>query len=126
MTVPAFNTVAWFQVGTDAPAEARRFYGEMFGWNISVDPDVDGYDLINYPGSPEPVGGIQHNADASDNHAIFIVLVEDVDAACAETERLGGKVAVPTQSNQNGLRFAYLDDPSGNRFGVFTPPPAQG
>lgn len=122
MTVPAFNTVAWFQVGTDAPAEARRFYGEMFGWNISVDPDMDGYDLITYSGAEAPAGGIQHNADASDNHAIFIVLVEDVDAICAETERLGGKVAGAPQSTPTGLRFAYLDDPSGNRFGVFKPP----
>lgn len=83
MSVPAFNTVAWFQVGTDAPEAARRFYGDMFGWQFTLDPDDDGYDLIRYPGSDIPSGGIAHMPDASGNHAIFYVLVQDVDAACA-------------------------------------------
>ncbi|MGP4023650.1 VOC family protein [Actinomadura sp. 3N407] len=122
MTVPAFNTVAWFQVGTDAPEEARRFYGDMFGWKFAIDPDGDGYDLVSYPGSDVPGGGISYEPDASRNHAMFLVLVEDVDAACAETEKHGGKVAMPTVTTGNGLAFAYLEDPAGNRFGVFKPP----
>ncbi|NDU76681.1 VOC family protein [Actinomadura sp. DSM 109109] len=122
MSVPAFNTVAWFQVGSDAPEEARRFYGDMFGWKFTLDPDDDGYDLINYPGADMPSGGIAHMPDASGNHAIFYVLVRDVDAACAEAEKHGGKVATPATSTRNGLRFAHLADPSGNEFAVFTPP----
>ncbi len=51
MSVPAFNTVTWFQVGADAPDEARRFYGDMFGWKFALDPDDNGYDLISYPGA---------------------------------------------------------------------------
>ncbi|TDC60393.1 VOC family protein [Actinomadura sp. GC306] len=124
MSVPAFNTVAWFQVGTDAPEEARRFYGDLFGWKIAVDPDGDGYDLVSYPGADVPAGGISHEADASAGHAMFLVMVEDVDAVCAETEKHGGKVALPTVTASTGLRFAYLRDPSGNTFGVFTPAPA--
>ncbi|TDC55519.1 VOC family protein [Actinomadura sp. KC345] len=120
MTVPAFNTVAWFQVGTDAPEEARRFYGDLFGWRF--DADGDGYDLVSYPGSDVPAGGVSHEPDASGNHAMFMVLVGDVDAVCAETEKGGGKVAMPTVTTGNGLTFAYLDDPAGNRFGVFKPP----
>ncbi|TDC88455.1 VOC family protein [Actinomadura sp. 7K507] len=118
--MPAFNTVAWFQVGTDAPEEARRFYGDLFGWRF--DPDGDGYDLVSYPGSDVPAGGVSHEPDASGNHAMFMVLVGDVDAVCAETEKRGGKVALPTVTTGDGLKFAYLDDPAGNRFGVFKPP----
>ncbi|TYB38378.1 VOC family protein [Actinomadura chibensis] len=121
MSVPAFNTVTWFQVGTDAPEEARRFYGDMFGWQFTLDPDEDGYDLITYPGGERPSGGIAHSADPSENHAMFLVMVEDVDATCARTEKNGGKVAVPAVTTVSGLRFAYLEDPSGNRFGVFKP-----
>src|SRR5688572_124780 len=106
MTVPAFNTVTWFQVGTDAPAEARRFYGDLFG----------------YPGADTPSGGIAYGSDASGNHAMFLVLVEDVDAACARAEAHGGKIAMPAVTTPPGLKFAYLEDPTGNRFGVFTPP----
>ncbi|MEU9842510.1 VOC family protein [Actinomadura sp. NPDC048032] len=120
MTVPAFNTVTWFQIGTDAPEEARRFYGDMFGWNFGA--DGDGYDLVSYPGAEVPSGGISHEPDASRNHAMFLVLVEDVDAVCDQTVKTGGKVAMPTLTTGKGLKFAYLQDPSGNTFGVFTPP----
>lgn len=122
MSVPAFNTVTWFQVGTDAPEEARAFYGDMFGWKFAHDPDEDGYDLISYPGAEAPSGGIAYSSDPSENHAMFLVMVEDVDEVCAQTEKHGGKVAVPAVTAVTGLRFAYLDDPAGNRFGVFKPP----
>ncbi|MEU5882235.1 VOC family protein [Spirillospora sp. NPDC047279] len=127
MTVPTFNTVAWFQVGAEAPEDARRFYGELFGWQFDIDPDKDGYDLISYPGGGKAQGGLAHaggNAhyEGDDNQALFMVLVEDVAAICARTERLGGKVVKPIDSTPSGLRFAYVVDPAGNRFGLFTPP----
>lgn len=124
MSVPAFNTVTWFQVGSDAPEEARRFYGDMFGWKFAVNPDDDGYDLIQYPGAEAPSGGIAYSSDPSENHAMFLVMVEDVDAVCEQTEKHGGRVAMPTVTAKTGLKFAYLKDPAGNRFGVFTPPAA--
>jgi len=31
MTAPAYNTVAWFQVGTTDAAQAKRFCGDLFG-----------------------------------------------------------------------------------------------
>ncbi|MFD0689044.1 VOC family protein [Actinomadura fibrosa] len=119
MTVPAFNTVAWFQVGTDAPEEARRFYGDLFGWQFATDPDDTGYDLVSYAGAEQASGGLAHVPDPSGRHAIFFVLVEDVDATCAQTEKNGGKVVIAPKSNANGLRFAHLQDPAGNEFGVF-------
>ncbi|MEU9019952.1 VOC family protein [Actinomadura sp. NPDC048394] len=122
MSVPAYNTVAWFQIGTDAPEEARRFYGDMFGWKFTSDPQSEGYDLVSYEGAEHPSGGVAQVPDASQNHAVFFVLVEDVDAACAQAEKAGGSVAVPSVTTPDGLRFAHLQDPSGNRFAVFTPP----
>jgi predicted enzyme related to lactoylglutathione lyase len=122
--IPAPNTVAWFQIGTDQPASAREFYGGLFGWNVVQDPDSEGYDLISYAGSRQPAGGIAQTAGGTENHATFFVLVEDVAAVCARTEQLGGKVLNPPVKTPNGLIFAHLLDPSGNRFGVFTPPQA--
>jgi len=52
-----------------------------------------------------------------------MVVVPDVAAACAQVERLGGKVLVPPTS-KDGLVVAGLHDPAGNHFGVFTPPSA--
>ncbi|HEX2312752.1 MAG TPA: VOC family protein [Thermomonospora sp.] len=121
-TAPAYNTVAWFQVGTDDPDAARRFYGRLFGWSFTADPAGEGrYDLITYPGADGPSGGVAHTDGPEGNHGVFYVLVEDVAAVCAETELAGGKVLVPPVT-MDGLVFADLLDPAGNRFGVFTPP----
>jgi len=50
------------------------------------------------------------------------VVVDDVAAAIEQAERLGGKVEAPLVTTPNGLSFAKLQDPSGNTFGVYTPP----
>jgi uncharacterized protein len=122
--IPAPNTVAWFQIGTDEPEAAREFYGSLFGWNCAPDPNLEGYDLISYSGAEHPSGGIMRTGGGAENHASFLVLVEDVAAVCARTEQLGGKVLNPPAKTPDGLVFADLLDRSGNRFGVFTPPQA--
>jgi uncharacterized protein len=120
--IPAPNTVAWFQIGTEDATAAQEFYGGLFGWSFAPDPGSGpGYDLISYAGADRPAGGIMHTAD---NHATFVVLVQDVAAVCARTEQLGGKILNPPVTTPNGLVFADLLDRSGNRFSVFTPPPA--
>jgi hypothetical protein len=127
MTTPAFNafnTVAWFQIGTGEPEAAKEFYGDLFGWSTTPDPNSPGYELISYPGAEAPSGGIMRTEGSTDNHAMFLVLVEDVAAVCARAEQLGGKVAHPPATTPNGLVFADLLDRSGNRIGVFTPPAA--
>jgi predicted enzyme related to lactoylglutathione lyase len=120
----ALNTVAWFQIGTEDPAAAREFYGGLFGWSFAADPNSAGYDLVSYAGAGQPAGGVMRTAGGAENHATFLVLVEDVAAVCARTEQLGGKVMNPPVTTPDGLVFADLLDRSGNRFGVFTPPSA--
>jgi predicted enzyme related to lactoylglutathione lyase len=125
MTAPAFNTVAWFQVGSDEPDRVKTFYRELFGWSFAADSNGGGaYDLVRFPGSGEPRGGVTHTPDPSGNHAVFFVLVSDVAATVAAAEHNGGKIAVPPVTTPDGLIFAHILDTSGNRFGVFTPPPA--
>jgi predicted enzyme related to lactoylglutathione lyase len=124
MTTPAYNTVAWFQIGTDEPAAAQEFYGGLFGWSTISDPNSPGYELISYPGAERPSGGIMRTEGGAENHATFVVLVQDVAAVCARAEQLGGKVLHPPVTAPDGLVFADLLDRSGNRFSVFTPPSA--
>ena len=46
--------------------------------------------------------------------------LEDVAATIAHAEKLGASVAVPFTDN-GGIEFARLVDPTGNRFGVWRP-----
>ncbi|WP_069161271.1 VOC family protein [Nocardia altamirensis] len=118
------NTINWFQVGSNEPEQAKSFYGALFGWTFVSDPENDSYDLVRYPGSEIPVGGIAHTEQAAQNHAVVFVEVANVGATVAEAERLGAKVVVPPITSASGLTFAHLADVSGNEFGVYSSPAA--
>jgi len=125
MTAPMHNTVAWFQIASDEPDEVKKFYGGLFGWTFTPDPQLgDAYEMITYAGGDRPQGGLLPAPNAAANHAIFSVLVGDVATTVADAERLGAKILVPITTTPNGLVFAELLDSSGNHFGVFCPPPA--
>ena len=109
------NNVDWFQIGTDQPAAAERFYGDVFGWTFAGD---DSYRLVTTPGAAGPGGGL---VAIPAGHAIFYIHVADVAEACRAAEAAGGKVLVAPQDGGSGLIFAHLLDPGGNHIGVYAP-----
>lgn len=129
-TKPAIpGTVPWFEVATGDPDGAERFYGGLFAWTFSTDEAAAGdgldYRLVSLPGAEVPVGGLFGTGGRMPGHAVFSVLVADVDATCEAAERLGGTVLSKHLDVGPGVpTFAYLQDPDGNKFSVFSPPAA--
>ncbi|MEQ0558450.1 VOC family protein [Amycolatopsis sp. NEAU-NG30] len=124
MSSPAVNTVAWFEIGTDRPAEVKEFFGQLFGWNYSLNTNTPGvnYHAIVTPGAPQPTGGVWESDGKFSDYAIFYVLVQDVEATVERAEELGGKVLMPPVTDAAGLTFARLEDSAGHHFGVFSAP----
>ena len=93
MSVPAVNSVAWFEIGTDRPSEVKEFYGQMFGWTSSLNTNLPGvnYHAVVTPAAPQPTGGVWESDGKFANYAIFYVLVQDVAASVERAEELGGK-----------------------------------
>jgi predicted enzyme related to lactoylglutathione lyase len=118
----AHGTVNWFQVDTDNPEDAERFYGGLFEWTFTNDPDTPAYRLVTPNGADGPQGGIASTGGDGPNRAAFFVMVSDVAATAEQAEGLGGKVVNPPTTTPNGLTFAHLLDPAGNHFGVYSPP----
>ena len=114
-----YNTVEWFEIGTDRPEEAKKFYGELFGWTYK---GADRYSEVTTPGATGPSGGVFDSQGDFPSYAIFYVTVEDVPATLAKAEALGGKTLVPPTTTPDGLVFGQLRDVTGNHFGVFSPP----
>src|SRR5438270_1836870 len=88
------NPVAWFEiVGTDG-AKLRRFYGDLFDWQMDAsDSDMD-YGLV----APEPKGiggGIGRSQDGGPGHVTVYVEVDDPAAYLAKAEQLGGATIAP-------------------------------
>ena len=120
------NTLAWFEVATDDPDTATSFYTDLFGWRFSpfADPETTGIDyrVAALPDSDVPFGGIVATGGAMPGHAVFYIAVTNVAATCEAAERLGGKIVGKELEPAAGPVFAYLLDPVGSLFGVFTPP----
>jgi len=114
------NAVEWFEVATDKPEEAKKFYGELFGWKYTSGGGP--YTEITTPGSAHVTGGIFDSQGAFPGYAIFYVTVEDVPATLAKAESLGAKTLMPATTSPGGLVFAQLQDSTGNHFGIFCPP----
>ena len=121
------NGIGWFEIGTDDPAAAERFYGGLFGWTFADDADSGmPYRVITTPAAGSLQGGVFPTGGKMPNYAVFYICVADVADTCRRAEAAGGKVLVPATTAADGLTFAQLLDPAGSQFGVFAPPPAAG
>ena len=110
--------VTWFEIGSDRPDEAQRFYSELFGWSFE---EQSGPYRQTAAGGQRGIGGAVRDTDAG-NYAIFYAEVADVAETCRRAETAGGTVLTAPVTTPAGLVRATLRDPSGNLLGVFTPP----
>jgi predicted enzyme related to lactoylglutathione lyase len=115
-------------IGPD-PEALRVFYAALFGWDSQpgapVAPAVSeeaSYSFLTPPEGAGPAAGGIGGGPGFAAHAIFYVGVEDVAAALAEVERLGGTIELGLQVNEGtGVRVGHFRDPAGNLVGVAGP-----
>lgn len=108
------NVVNYFEIGTPDAGATTTFYGDLFGWPIG-EPS-DGYRFVD----GEKGGVWDTTSIGGGSWAIFYVQVDDVKAAIDKASGLGAAVVVP-YTDSDALEFAHLQDPQGNRFGVWRP-----
>lgn len=113
------NTVAWFEIGTGDVEATKSFYGPLFGWSFRPDGE---YTLITSEDAQAPSGGIFNTGGNIPPYAVFVVQVADVPAAAKQSEELGGKVVVAPRTLDDGMAIAYVADPNGSVFGLWSRP----
>jgi predicted enzyme related to lactoylglutathione lyase len=118
----ASNTVSWFEIGAPDVDAAKAFYGPLFGWSFAPDGP---YTLITAPDAAGPSGGIFNTGGNIPPYAVFVVQVADVAATAARAEQIGGKVVVAPNKLDDGMVVAYLTDPNGSMFALFSPAPGR-
>jgi uncharacterized protein len=103
------GTFCWIDLGAVDPESAKRFYGELLGWDYE---EANGYTLCRVNG--KDIAGIHSHADEPDatTHWASSIAVDDLDAALGRARGLGATVdfepfEVP------GARMAVITDPSG-------------
>jgi len=118
---PPPGRFVWHDLMSADPEASRRFYAELFGWDVREEeiPPVGDYSMV-FAGDT-PIGGIVPLDDPDrGTHWIGYVEVPDVDAAAAAARAAGGQVRVPPLHLEGIGRFAVVTDPSGGSVCPFT------
>lgn len=118
--------IVWHDLLTDKPAESRRFYEELFGWEFErIGPNFGpiasaNYLLIRHDG--QIIGGMidESRLDTDEEISQWVVLMatDDIDAAVDQLKAAGGTVFTPPTDLADRGRIAVVTDPQGALFAL--------
>ena len=109
------NPIVHAEIRSTEPDATRAFFGELFGWTFP-DGAVPGYTYVD-SGVPDALPAGIGPVQGGNPLVTFFVGVEDIDAAIADAERLGGRV-VQAPTRVPGVAFALIADPAGQVVGL--------
>lgn len=112
------NPVVWFEISGNDPQRLRKFYADVFGWQINA-KDGSGY-AETMPRKPEGAigGGICVPHNNLPPYVTVYVQVANVDAALARAADAGAAIVIPKTVVPGAVTFAMLKDPAGNLIGL--------
>ena len=113
--------VAWFEVTSTNHERAQKFYTELFGWTIDLEPSMRGYGIVDTGAGGDAIGGGIGPSQAPGDTGVKIYLsVDDLDAYLRRAEELGGKLSVPPMDLPGDAgTIAVLTDPDGIAVGLW-------
>jgi predicted enzyme related to lactoylglutathione lyase len=122
------NPVVHFEIiGKDAD-KTKRFFADLFGWSINSDNPMN-YGLLD-PGVNDDsrgiAGGIGGAMGGSEGYVTVYVQVDDVEAALAKAESLGGTRVFGPETIMGGLTLGLFNEPEGKTIGVLHGAPEMG
>jgi len=114
-------TIVHFDVATDNPERAKRFYEDLFDWKMENPPGMTDYYLIetkDLNGENGVGGGLGKRGDPGQKITAYMG-VNSVDEYTAKVERLGGKVIQPKMTVPGWGYLAMCLDTEDNMFGLW-------
>lgn len=113
---------SWNELLTTDVAAARKFYGQLLGWQFKDMPMGETtYTVVSAGGTD--IGGIMHTPPAAKGMPPTwgaYVTVDNVDARATQAKKLGGEVLVPPTDIPGVGRFAVIQDPQGAMLSLIT------
>jgi uncharacterized protein len=124
--------VVHFEVVGKDGAKLRSYYHDLFGWNADANNPMD-YGIVSREENLSPEGfgiggGIGTGPEGYEGHVTFYVGVDDIEAALAKAESLGGTRVMGPETITDMVELGQFKDPEGNLIGVvrsLSPPSAQ-
>ena len=108
-------------IGKDGE-KLRSYYSDLFGWEIDADNAMN-YGIVQREGnlSPDGIGiggGVAAAPEGYPGHVTFYIGVDDVEAALAKAESLGGSRVMGPDEVMEGVVIGLFNDPEGHLVGV--------
>jgi predicted enzyme related to lactoylglutathione lyase len=115
------NALNWFEIPTIDIERAASFYGALFGIDIPVSEDIQGYQMAVFP-VEGGVGGALLKGEgyvpSTEGTLVWLNGGDDLSDILARVEPAGGKVLMPkTHIGAPGFCATFLDT-EGNRVGL--------
>lgn len=117
------NPVAYFEIGGEDAEGLRKFYRDLFGWNINDIGEASAagtpYWFVQGEEGGIPGGVIQTNEQMPPSYVMFYVQSDDIQASLDKAESLGGKPVGPAMDLPEGRgQIGIFADPEGNVIGL--------
>lgn len=118
--------VIHFEIPTDDPERAAKFYRNVFGWEIQKWDGPVEYWLVTTGDEDQPGinGGLMRRPAGERASAVNTIDVTSVDDFIIRIESAGGAVIVPKMPIPGVGWLAYCRDLDGNAFGIMQSDPA--
>lgn len=118
------GTFSWVELATTDPGDAKRFYGELFGWQSDDDEIAGGGDYTVARIDGQTVAGITEQPEPQRAAAVppnwfNYVTVAGADESAARVRDLGGTVHAGPFDVMDAARVAVVADPAGAMFGLW-------
>ena len=118
--------VVHFEIPVEDVERAQRFYREAFNWQMTSMPDM-GYTLVSttptdesgFPKDPGAINGGMMRRQGPITAPVITIEVDDIEAAVAQIEKLGGGVVMPRFAVGDMGFAAYFTDTEGNIVGLW-------
>ncbi len=113
------SSLVHFEIFYDDGERARKFYAELFGWNLEKIPGTEYRNISTEEGAS---GGLTKRFNPNQRIIDYFGILS-VQESCSRVEELGGKVLVPRVAVPKAGYYALCQDSEGNIFGLWEDDP---
>ncbi len=117
------GALCWADLSTPDPNAAAEFYKKVFDWELSTEPNGNGYLHIKNAG--DFIGGVPPASQRNPNappHWLIYFMTADCDASNSKAASLGARTLAGPMTIEGVGRIAVLADPQNAIFALYQPP----
>ena len=112
------SEIVYFEVPADNVDRAKKFYSQIFDWDIEPSEHGDDYLTIDTGEEEALTGGIMKRDEPKKPITVYIN-VDSIDETTPRIANAGGKIIHPKVAVENMGYYAICQDTENNLFGLW-------